>query len=348
MTLIEKYQYPTPFPLYLKEYFSTHKNLGSRDRKQIKAWFYAYFKSDFLDFNLTVEEELKQVLLSDFSGVLDPLKEHLQKEVRLASKFCFPLSNLMSSQVERIATELKREKLVWLRPLTENCIVDSNNIEETVDGLYGLKPNTPLSMPSDSFQIQDWASFMAAKKCAVYVDKSKVWDICCGAGGKAMTILDNAPSADYYASDIRPQIIVALKKRIGARKIISGVVDLSHPAENVHLGKSNLFHNTFDNIMADVPCSGSGTWGRDPQHLRFFNETQLLYYVELQRKIITNALPFLKTGGRLFYLTCSIYENENEAQLAFFKNQLNLQIEDSCYLNKTGSDTLFWAAMKKS
>ena len=68
----------------------------------------------------------------------------------------------------------------------------------------------------------------------------------------------------------------------------------------------------FDFVFADVPCSGSGTWGRTPEQLKYFKQEQLATYTELQGKIIENLIPALKLHGHLLFATCSVYKNENE------------------------------------
>jgi 16S rRNA (cytosine967-C5)-methyltransferase len=68
----------------------------------------------------------------------------------------------------------------------------------------------------------------------------------------------------------------------------------------------------FDLIICDAPCSGSGTWARTPEQLYFWKEENILHYTALQKKILTNIIPFIKPGGYLLYITCSVFRQENE------------------------------------
>mgnify|MGYP002655003678 FL=1 len=113
---------------------------------------------------------------------------------------------------------------------------------------------------------------------------------------------------ELTVSDVRESILLNLKKRFaeaGIKNYNSKVVDLSHSAFTIH-------HSPFDLIMADVPCSGSGTWGRTPEFLSFFNKASIDTYAVLQQKICTNAVTKLKPGGYFLYITCSVFKKENE------------------------------------
>ena len=64
--------------------------------------------------------------------------------------------------------------------------------------------------------------------------------------------------------------------------------------------------------MADLPCTGSGTWSRTPEALYYFNPNVLSNYRQRQEKILSNIASRLKSGGVLVYITCSVFSGENE------------------------------------
>ena len=72
------------------------------------------------------------------------------------------------------------------------------------------------------------------------------------------------------------------------------------------------FNMKFDRILVDAPCSGTGTLARNPEIKWRLRQTDLSRFAGLQRKILENALPHLKPGGRLIYATCSLEREENE------------------------------------
>ena len=110
-----------------------------------------------------------------------------------------------------------------------------------------------------------------------------------------------------------------------------------------------MISESMDLIIADVPCSGSGTWARTPEQLHFFSKKKIEEYSTLQQKIVSNASEWLKENGYLLYITCSVFKKENEENVVFFQKNLNLQFIKSEYLKgyKMQADTLFAALFKK-
>lgn len=102
-------------------------------------------------------------------------------------------------------------------------------------------------------------------------------------------------------------------------------------------------------IIADVPCSGSGTWARTPEQLTYFSEKRIAKYASLQKKIVKNAIVKLKAGGYFLYITCSVFKMENEENVDFIHEQLHLKLVESRYLKgyEIQADTLFAALFIK-
>jgi 16S rRNA (cytosine967-C5)-methyltransferase len=98
----------------------------------------------------------------------------------------------------------------------------------------------------------------------------------------------------------------------------SFVADLAHSALTIH-------HSPFDLIIADVPCTGSGTWSRTAEQLYFFDEKKIDHYSGLQKKIIANVVRSLRPGGFLLYITCSVFKKENEEMIDYIEKEFHLQ-----------------------
>ena len=77
----------------------------------------------------------------------------------------------------------------------------------------------------------------------------------------------------------------------------------------------------FDRVLVDAPCSGSGTWRRNPEAKWRFWEENLAELTALQASILASAGRLVAPGGRLIYATCSLLEEENEAQVETFLAQ---------------------------
>ena len=170
-----------------------------------------------------------------------------------------------------------------------------------------------------------------------------VWDCCAASGGKSIHLYDLFPNIKLTVSDIRPSILKNLESRFseaGIRNYDLKIADLSRS-----------FHSGFqyDLIIADVPCSGSGTWRRTPEQMKCFRSDDIQNYVSLQRKIISNVLPSIKSGGYLLYSTCSAFAAENEEQTDWIQKEFNLQIVTSGLIDGTEAmaDTMYAALLQK-
>ena len=345
-SLIETYEYPNSLSRHLKSFLRSNKQFGSKDRKQIKQWFYAYFKLAILAENL--EEELWLTLDSDTSDILNPLRELSDLDLEKAKENSFPLVEQVSKDFKQI-DDLITEKPIW----HHGQIVKQDILDSYMDVLYAY--NQGVDRGKEEGQIQDLASFQASELVAKYINESpkelyRFWDACCGAGGKSLalsSLLQNLPAA-WLMSDRREAILPNAKKRFTAdlrKRIQFGEIDLLSGEDNLSNQLMKKGQQYWDGILLDVPCSGSGTWGRNPQHLRFFNKDKLNFYSDLQQQIISGTVPFLSEDSVLFYVTCSVYSKENEEQVQFMQDKLGLELKEQKYLGQANSDTLFIAVL---
>jgi 16S rRNA (cytosine967-C5)-methyltransferase len=172
-----------------------------------------------------------------------------------------------------------------------------------------------------------------------------VWDCCAASGGKSIMANDILGQLELTVSDVRATILFNLKKRFaeaGISKYKSFVADLS--AENLKLPST-----AYDLIIADVPCSGSGTWGRTPEQMSYFESASIDSYSNLQQKIATAVVPQLKQQGYLLYITCSVYKKENEEVVQTLQTQCSLQLIEQRLLKgyHEKADTMFAALLQK-
>lgn len=177
-------------------------------------------------------------------------------------------------------------------------------------------PLDKILAPAD-YVIQDYAVQAAILKIAgycrqVFQDQAdlRVWDTCAGAGGKTLYWKDLFPSQRMLATDLRASILHNLRQRArlyGTRGVHTRVLDLS-AEEQVHTVREQ-----FDIIFCDVPCSGSGTWGRTPEQFHFADAEAIRKLPDLQYRILSLASRKLRPGGLLAYITCSAFAVENEA-----------------------------------
>lgn len=139
----------------------------------------------------------------------------------------------------------------------------------------------------------------------------KVLDYCAGGGGKTLALAGRG-AATFFAHDARPQRL----RDLPARAARAGVdVEILGTQELERAGP-------FDLVLCDVPCSGSGTWRRDPDAKWRFSADMLDRIVETQARILDSAAALVSDAGMLAYATCSLLDVENEGQVADFVNRV--------------------------
>ncbi|MFY8004122.1 MAG: Fmu (Sun) domain-containing protein, partial [Chitinophagaceae bacterium] len=175
-----------------------------------------------------------------------------------------------------------------------------------------------------------------------------VWDSCAASGGKSILAADFLPKIQLAVSDIRASILQNLQKRLttaGVNVHFCFTADLTKAA-TIPFEKSSV-----DLVICDVPCSGSGTWSRNPENLLYFDETSLHEYHEKQVAIAKNVWPYVKKGGYLLYCTCSVFAIENEAVVnAITENFEDAKLEKAALIEgySLKADTLFGALLQKN
>ena len=154
--------------------------------------------------------------------------------------------------------------------------------------------------------IQDEASqLVAALIGRVEKEGSRILDCCAAPGGKTLAIADYNPTAEIFAAEIHPHRARLMRTLIGPRASaqIRAIV-----ADARHLPVAS----PFDRILADVPCSGTGTLARNPEIKWRLQCDDLSQLHDRQLAILRSALAQLAPSGRLVYSTCSLEKEENE------------------------------------
>lgn len=152
-----------------------------------------------------------------------------------------------------------------------------------------------------------------------------VLDYCAGAGGKTLllsALMQN--KGRVIATDLYPWRLDAAKKRLKRAQAFN--VQIKNLAEKKWWKRHE---EMFDRVLIDVPCSGSGTWRRNPDLKRRFQETDLQNILQTQKEILVSAARYVKPGGFLIYATCSLWKIENHDQIeSFLKNNPMFSLEN--------------------
>lgn len=364
---------------FLPGYFRTNKQMGSNDRKMASRLMYNYFRLGKAISESSAEQRLlvsEFLCNTHFSPFLDALAPDLNKEITLPinekiaflktvfehfnERDIFPFSHHLSEGVDVedfIASHLKQPDL-FIRLYARNASVAKQHLQqyglayEEISELClrlpnGTKLDTIFKKESGEryFEVQD----LSSQKTGEYFEPKQYeywWDCCAASGGKSLLLNEQAKDLKLLVSDIRDSILDNLETRFreaGVRKYQRKQLDLTI---NQDLYLANY---SFDGIILDAPCTGSGTWGRTPELISSFNEKNIKTFQRIQRNIATNVVKYLKPGKPLIYLTCSAFKEENEENVAYIASNLGFETEKMGVIKgyNDGADTMFAARLIK-
>ena len=381
LTCLSGHEQGKPFHPTLHTYFKSNRQFGSRDRRTIKNLCYNWFR---LGYSFSALDKKDQLLLAHVClttdtpewmtilfepFVLPPswltweLSERLaflEKTMDWKLGLVFPDIEQVSSQVDvdQFIPHLFKQPLVWFRCKNENefdaVCAKLSDLSIKPNGALGIQAGHLLesSGVSKQIEIQDYSSQEVFKTLNLEGVQS-VWDCCCASGGKSLILLDRTKSINICASDSRKSILSNFIKRTGRHRyrVWSAVVNLSNSVSKIKFeSKQSTVEITppgFDLVVADLPCSGSGTWNRNPE-FKSSQSSSVQNYIALQKQIVQSAWPFVKKGGRLLYTTCSVYKAENEDNVKTLDLD-GMEVLRQGYVHgyAHNSDSMFFAELKK-
>jgi 16S rRNA (cytosine967-C5)-methyltransferase len=376
--IIKRYSGEEPLTAYLKKFFSTDRKYGSKDRKQISHLCYCCFRLGKMAENESAEykiilglflcsgssNEILKLIKPEWNEMVElPLSDKLaivDQSFKITS--VFPWNDQLSKGIDydELCTSffIQPDLFLRIRPGYDQVVksklsaasVSYSPVNNTgVSLVNASKVDNVVEMNKEAV-IQDLNSQRMVELMHVAIKNLSasisVWDCCAASGGKSILCYDIKPGIQLTVSDIRESILVNLRKRFknaGIHKYESFVADLSKTGGQIPA-------RSYDLIIADVPCSGSGTWSRTPEQLYFFSEKEIERYSLLQQKIVCNVSDYLKPGGYLLYITCSVFKRENEDVVELIKQQKKLEVKEIKLFTgyRQRADTLFGALLYKS
>lgn len=365
LQLMESYsQQPLPIDVFLRDAFRKTKQLGSKDRKYITEKAYQLIRwQGLIDYCLPEEKTWENRIenLKNFdpisyqedrrippwvrSSFPKPYFDLVVKDYGLekALEFC-RISNERAPMTIRVnPLKISREELFdrWQSSYPVRLC------EKASLGITFLENIPCLQTPEYKeglFEIQDEGSQLIADLLQIKPG-DHVLDYCAGAGGKSLAFghfLEG--KGQLYVHDIRKRVIDEARKRFAR----SGIQNVQFfVAEEKRLKR---FTNKMDWVLADVPCSGSGTLRRNPDLKWKTGEKTFAELQSQQEKIVQDSLKYLKSGGKLVYSTCSIFSFENEEMIAELADALELTILETVKWTpvSNGQDGFFAAVLQKN
>ena len=204
----------------------------------------------------------------------------------------------------RKATPEKAVEALSSSGITVRDLGDPAGALEVLEGARGLR-NAP-AYAEGLVELQDRSS-QAAMATLPLDGASRILDYCAGGGGKTLALAARA-GARFFAHDANPGRMADLPARaaragVEVTRLETGAVAAEGP---------------YDLVLCDVPCSGSGTWRRDPDAKWRMMPEDLVALTRVQDGILDTAQGLVGQGGLLAYATCSLFEEENDARIESF------------------------------
>ncbi|WP_416464675.1 RsmB/NOP family class I SAM-dependent RNA methyltransferase [Sphingomonas sp. VDB2] len=235
------------------------------------------------------------------------------------------LQPLLADKVEqdallgRAPVDVRVNRLKATPPDVAPLLPDATPIAGLPDGLRlpeGFPVEQQAAWKDGLVEVQDAGSQWIAAACAVQPGMTVI-DLCAGAGGKTLALAaamggrGNLIAADTIRS--RLARLEPRAARAGATFIETLLLDQSHEARGLE-----SLNGQVDVVLVDAPCSGTGTWRRNPEARWRLTQARLDRLVAEQARILDFAAPLLAPGGALVYATCALTEREGRGQVDAF------------------------------
>lgn len=348
--------------------------MGATDRRWVRHYCYCYFRIGKALPYATVGERLlagvwltsttKDSLLDlfrpDWNNFVEWSLPQKMDTLGIDSKDIFPFGHELSKELSTdhwsISYFIQPDIFIRIRPGKEQKLMARINelglshrqLSSTAIAFPAATQLQFLEGLNRDYVIQDFSSQQIASLLAKVelTNSYRVWDCCAASGGKSILAYDYLSEIDLLASDVRKSMMPQLKNRLleaGVQGCQTRVIDLEHTIPST-------LNDSIDLVIADVPCTGSGTWGRTPEQLAYFDKESIDSYSCRQRSILEQVLPSLKSGGYLLYSTCSVFQKENEEVVEWLVQSQQLKLVDAVLFVgiETRADTLFGALLQRA
>ena len=187
--------------------------------------------------------------------------------------------------------------------------------------VHGVDVRTLPGFNEGALSVQDVGAQLTAQLLDIS-DGHRVLDLCAAPGGKTCHLLERYQAIEHLvAVELDEKRMQRVSENLQRLKFL----DAAGQGSKVELIVADARKykdwwdgNAFDRILIDAPCSASGVIRRHPDIKTLRRESDINQLVELQSEILSSAWQILKPGGELLYVTCSVFKDENQNQIADF------------------------------
>jgi 16S rRNA (cytosine967-C5)-methyltransferase len=314
----------SPADAMLREVLKQERNLTPSEAARVTQLVYAYFRwLGWLPADLALSEKIQQAirLAEDFAEQPGRFSdaELVQKAVPAWLKQELTLS---ADWVRALQSPPK----LWLRArpgqgraLAEklgSCRIAHPRLEETLEYLGTHDLFRTMEFHAGEFELQDLSSQAVALICAPKPGQTW-WDGCAGEGGKTMHFSDLMHNKGLiWASDRAPWRLQKLKRRAARARVFNY-------RTVIWQGDKLPTRTQFDGVLIDAPCTGTGTWHRNP-HARWTTIPQDVQELSaIQNRMLENAARAVKPGGKLVYAVCTLTRSETVEVAEQFERKIS-------------------------
>ncbi len=321
-----------PADALVQRYFKTRRYAGSKDRRAVRELVYRAIRrsgevpaSGRASMLGVADEDYDLAAL--FDGSSHGPAPRLQNEESAPASL---LPRWIESKLSPLVVPDEWPALLERAPLDLRVNMARTTRDAMTAMFEGAEPTrlSPwgLRLPADTrvddhpafteglIEVQDEGSQLIALACSP-ADNMRILDLCAGAGGKALALAAAAQGVGIVAADTNRARLAQLAPRAtrAGAMIDTRLIDGGREAAQL----SDL-DSKCDVVLVDAPCSGSGTWRRNPDGRWRLTPERLDRLVKLQGRLLDIAAPLVKPGGVLVYATCSIISREGAGQADAF------------------------------
>jgi 16S rRNA (cytosine967-C5)-methyltransferase len=316
----------------IANWFKTRRFAGSGDRRAVREWVYQAIRT-FGDVPKSGRGAMLGLAAGDaeltalFDGSTHgPAPIGAKERAAAASLLPEWLAALIPEEehaalLERAPFDLRVNTLKTTRELVMPLLKGAEPIDGTHNGLR-LPDKIPLANRpelSGLIEVQDAGSQIIAETCAVQPGQTVV-DLCAGAGGKTLALAaDMGGEGRLYACDTdrgRLSRLVPRAQVAGASFVQTRLLNPKREAEVLEDLREGA-----DVVLVDAPCSGTGTWRRNPELRWRLTHARLDAVIALQTYLIDLAATLVKPRGALVYAVCSLIGEEGQVQVDAFQRR---------------------------
>ncbi len=322
--ILKLVQTGTPADQALRESLTQNRHYTApMERREISRAVFAYFRWwRWLDPKESLQKQLGAALVLRERFEKNPLS--LKAEALAARAVPDWVKSEMTTVPADWLRQLQRDPTLWIRTkqgleakVTTNltqCLPPAGSQLSTLSSplsAFRYSGITDLyrtdAFQAGEFEIQDLASQLVGHACAPQPGETW-WDACAGEGGKTMHLSDLMQNKGLlWASDRSARRLTKLKERAARAQVFNFRVA---PWEG---GVQLPTKTKFDGVLVDAPCSGLGTWQRNPHARWTTTPKDINELAVVQQTLLKHIAPSLKPGGRLVYAVCTLSRSETTA-----------------------------------